>query len=56
MERTAPRAVATLGALLFALSLFAAPCAAQDELDFGGALARTKVGQSGLVYRWKPDC
>ena len=58
MKRNAPRALGIAGAVLLAFSFFPMPAHAGDDgpvLDIG-ANSRRKVGRSGQVYCWKPDC
>ncbi len=58
MKRTAPRALGIAGAVLLVFSFFPSHANAGDDgpvFDFGKN-ARSKVGRSGQVYRWKKDC
>ncbi|MDF1703099.1 MAG: hypothetical protein P1V36_18275 [Planctomycetota bacterium] len=60
MKRIAPRAFGLAAAMLLALPLFSAPAHADDgagKPTLGASLfSRRKVGRSGQVYNWKPDC
>lgn len=60
MKRIAPCALGILAAALLALSFSPADAVAGEratakDLD-PGLFSRRKVGRSGQVYCWKPDC
>ena len=45
-----------LAVAAFSLACGLAPGADADEPCFDGWLDRTKIGQSGRVYTWRPGC
>ena len=59
MKRFTLRAFSVFAAAALAFTLASTPARADDGASgLGSCLidARTKVGRSGQVYRWKPDC
>ena len=59
MQRSALRAFSITAAVLLACVLAPTPASAGDAPAFdveNGLLGHEKVGRSGQVYRWKPDC